>query len=138
MLLEEIRGQRIGTSNRHKAKSVTNFEILDKPSSERTEENPWPYWPFTLKTSSSHEEGIDRKWSIMTKEFIGDENKNLTGIKTVAVDWKKDGDSRKLIEIEGSEKVWPCELALLALGFIGPEQDLFSSLNIDLDQRRNR
>ena len=79
----------IGTSNRHKAKSVTNFEILDKPSSERTEENPWPYWPFTLKTSSSNEEGIDRKWSIMTKEFIGDENKNLTGVKTVAVDWKK-------------------------------------------------
>ena len=124
----------IGTSNRHKAKSVTNFEILEKPSSERNEENPWPYWPFTLKTSSSHEEGIDRKWSIMTKEFIGDENKNLTGIKTVAVDWKKDGDKRKLIEIEGSEKVWPCELALLALGFTGPEQDLFSSLNIDLDQ----
>ena len=123
----------IGTSNRHKAKSVTNFEILDKPSTERTEENPWPYWPFTLKTSSSHEEGIDRKWSIMTKEFIGDENKNLTGIKTVAVDWKKDGDSRKLIEIEDSEKVWPCELALLALGFTGPEQDLFSSLNIELD-----
>ena len=81
-----------------------NFEILDKPSSERTEENPWPYWPFTLKTSSSHEEGIDRKWSIMTKEFIGDENKNLTGIKTVAVDWKKDGDKRKLIEIEGLKK----------------------------------
>ena len=124
----------IGTSNRHKAKSVTNFEILDKPSTDRTEENPWPYWPFTLKTSSSHEEGIERKWSIMTKEFIGDKNKNLTGIKTVAVDWKIDGDRRKLIEIEDSEKVWPCELALLALGFTGPEQDLFSSLNIDLDQ----
>jgi glutamate synthase (NADPH/NADH) small chain len=70
----------------------------------------------------------------MTKEFIGDKNKNLTGIKTVVVDWKKDGDRRKMIEIEGSEKVWPCELALLALGFTGPEQDLFSSLNIDLDQ----
>ena len=123
----------IGTSNRHKAKSVTNFEILDKPSTVRTDENPWPYWPFTLKTSSSHEEGIDREWSIMTKEFIGDENNNLTGIKTVAVHWKKDGDNRKLIEIEDSEKVWPCELALLALGFTGPEISIFSDLDTKLD-----
>ena len=103
----------IGTSNRHKAKSVVNFEIQDKPPKNRTNENPWPYWPFTLKTSSSHQEGIKRQWSIMTKEFIGDSDGNLTGLKTVNVTWEKDIDNNfKLTEIEGSEKIWPCDLAL--------------------------
>mgnify|MGYP001173664794 FL=1 len=125
----------IGTSNRHKAKSVVNFEIQDKPPKNRGEENPWPYWPFTLKTSSSHEEGIKRQWSIMTKEFTGDEKGNLTGLKTVNVSWEKDvNDKFKLLEIEGSEKIWPCDLALLALGFTGPEGLLFHDLNTKLDK----
>ena len=124
----------IGTSNRHKANSVVNFEIQSKPPKQRSEENPWPYWPFTLKTSSSHEEGIKRQWSIMTKEFIGDKNGNLTGLKTVKVEWKKDEeDILKLMEIKGSEKIWPCELALLALGFTGPEISIFSDLDTKLD-----
>ena len=98
----------IGTSNRHGAKSVTNFEIMSKPSSSRTDENPWPYWPFKLKTTSSHEEGIQREWSILTKEFIGDKNGNVTGLKTVEVEWvKKEGERPQLKEIEGSEKLWP-------------------------------
>ncbi len=125
----------IGTSNRHKAKSVLNFEIQGKPSKKRTDENPWPYWPFTLKTSSSHEEGIKREWSIMTKEFIGDNNGNLTGLKTVNVSWEKDSNENyKLVEVEDSEKIWPCDLALLALGFTGPENFIFKGLKTEMDE----
>jgi glutamate synthase (NADPH/NADH) small chain len=128
----------IGTSNRHGAKSVTNFEILPKPATERTEEHPWPYWPFKLKTSSSHEEGSHREWSILTKKFVGDSKGNLTGLKTVEVQWKKiPGERPKLIEKEGSEKEWPCDLALLALGFTGPETSLPEQFGLTFDERGN-
>ena len=128
----------IGTSNRQGAKSVTNFEIMPKPSDQRTDENPWPYWPFKLKTSSSHEEGSHREWSILTKEFVGDSNGNLKGLKTVEVEWKKiSGERPKLLEIEGSEKEWPCELALLALGFTGPEKSLPEQFGLNFDKRGN-
>ena len=128
----------IGTSNRQGAKSVTNFEIMPKPSDERTDENPWPYWPFKLKTSSSHEEGSHREWSILTKEFVGDSKGNLKGLKTVEVEWKKiSGERPKLLEIEGSEKEWPCELALLALGFTGPEKSLPEQFGLNFDKRGN-
>lgn len=128
----------IGTSNRQGAKSVTNFEIMPKPEEGRTEENPWPYWPFKLKTTSSHEEGSQRAWSILTKEFIGDGKGNLKGLKTVEVEWKKNpGERPKLIEIKGSEKEWPCELALLALGFTGPEQSLPDQFGLTYDPRGN-
>ena len=127
----------IGTSNRQGAKSVTNFEIMPKPSSSRTEENPWPFWPFKLKTTSSHEEGIHREWSILTKEFVGDKNGNVTGLKTIEVEWiKKEGERPQLKEIEGSEKLWPCDLVLLALGFTAHEKDLVEQLNIETDDRR--
>ena len=126
----------IGTSNRQGAKSVTNFEIMPKPSSSRTEENPWPFWPFKLKTTSSHEEGIHREWSILTKEFVGDKNGNVTGLKTIEVEWiKKEGERPQLKEIEGSEKLWPCDLVLLALGFTGHEKGLVEQLNIETDDR---
>ena len=126
----------IGTSNRQGAKSVTNFEIMPKPSSSRTEENPWPFWPFKLKTTSSHEEGIHREWSILTKEFVGDKNGNVTGLKTIEVEWiKKEGERPQLKEIEGSEKLWPCDLVLLALGFTAHEKDLVEQLNIETDDR---
>ena len=122
----------IGTSNRQEAKSVTNFEIMSKPSENRTNENPWPYWPFKLKTTSSHEEGIHREWSILTKEFIGDENGKVKSLKTVEVEWiKKEGERPQLKEIKGSEKLWPCDLALLALGFTGHEPDLIDKLNLE-------
>ena len=124
----------IGTSNRQGAKSVVNFEILPKPPKERSLENPWPYWPFTLKSSSSHEEGSNRNWSILTKEFIKDDSGKLTGLKTVKVEWEKSINERpKLIEIEGSEKVWPCDLVLLALGFTGPEKNIFQKLKLKMD-----
>jgi glutamate synthase (NADPH/NADH) small chain len=128
----------IGTSNRHGAKSVTNFEILPKPADSRTEEHPWPYWPFKLKTSSSHEEGSHREWSILTKEFIGDEKGHVKGLKTVEVQWKKiPGERPQLIEKEDSEKEWPCDLALLALGFTGPEKSLPEQFGLTFDERGN-
>jgi len=124
----------IGTSNRQEAKSVTNFEIMPKPSKERSEENPWPYWPFKLKTTSSHEEGIHREWSILTKEFVGDKMGNVKSLKTVEVEWiKKEGQRPQLKEIDGSEKLWPCDLALLALGFTGHEPDLIDRLALKTD-----
>ena len=124
----------IGTSNRQGAKSVLNFEILPKPSKQRTVENPWPYWPFTLKTSSSHEEGSKRQWSILTKEFIDDGNGNVKALKTVEVEWIKKSDQRpKLVEIEGSEKTWPCDLVLLALGFTGPDKEIINDLKLNSD-----
>ena len=128
----------IGTSNRHGAKSVTNFEIMPKPADGRTDENPWPYWPFKLKTSSSHEEGSHREWSILTKEFIGDGKGNLNALKTVEVEWKKiPGERPQLAEIDGSEKEWPCELALLALGFTGPEKTVPEQFGLTYDVRGN-
>lgn len=128
----------IGTSNRQGAKSVTNFEIMPKPADGRTEDNPWPYWPFKLKTSSSHEEGSHREWSILTKEFIGDEKGNIKGLKTVEVTWKKNpGERPQLIEVKGSEKVWPCDLGLLALGFTGPEKSLPEQFGLTFDPRGN-
>ena len=128
----------IGTSNRHGAKSVTNFEIMPKPPKMRSETTPWPFWPLQLKTSSSHEEGCERNWLINTKEFISDERGNLTGLKTVEVEWKiVPGERPQLIEKPNTEKVWPCELALLALGFTGPENSLADQLGIQTDQRSN-
>lgn len=128
----------VGTSNRHGAKSVTNFEILPVPPEHRTAENPWPYWPFTLKTSSSHEEGVNRNWSIQTKEFVKDADGKLKGLKTVQVEWiRRPGQRPEIKEVPNSEKEWPCDLALLSLGFTGPEKTLSEQLELDLDQRSN-
>lgn len=128
----------VGTSNRHGAKSVTNFEIMPMPSSNRSIENPWPYWPFTLKATSSHEEGVERNWSISTREFIKDMNGNLKGLKTVEIEWiHTEGGRPQLREIPGSEKEWPCELVLLALGFTGPEATLSQKLGLEVDTRTN-
>jgi len=126
----------IGTSNRQRAKSVTNFEMMPEPSPERTKENPWPYWPFKLKITTSHEEGIKRQWNILTKEFTGDKNGNVIGLKTIEIEWiKKEGEKSYLKEIKGSEKLWPCDLVLLALGFTGHEKSLVEQLGINTDER---
>ena len=128
----------IGTSNRHGAKSVTNFEIMPKPPMARSEKTPWPFWPLQLKTSSSHEEGCDRNWLINTKEFVTNDKGELIALKTVEVSWQTiPGERPKLIEKEGTEKTWPCDLALLALGFTGPEKSLPELLGLDLDRRSN-
>jgi glutamate synthase (NADPH/NADH) small chain len=128
----------IGTSNRQGAKSVTNFEIMPKPPMHRSESTPWPFWPLKLKTSSSHEEGCDRNWLISTKEFVTDKAGNLTGLITVEVEWiYKEGERPALKEIPGSQKTWPCDLVLLALGFTGPEATLSEKLGIETDFRSN-
>jgi glutamate synthase (NADPH/NADH) small chain len=128
----------IGTSFRQGAKSVTNFEILSKPTTERPEDQPWPFWPMRLRTSSSHKEGAERVFSISTKEFIGDNNGNIKGLVTVEVEWEKQaGERPKLIEVPGTEKEWPCELVLLALGFTGSEMTIAEQLGIEADARTN-
>ncbi|MDC9721438.1 MAG: glutamate synthase subunit beta [Urechidicola sp.] len=128
----------VGTSNRHGAKSVTNFEIMPKPPIDRSETTPWPFWPLQLKTSSSHEEGVERNWLINTKEFITDADGNLTALKTIEVEWEiVPGQRPELIEKEGTEKTWPCDLALLALGFTGPEATLADKLGLKVDARSN-
>lgn len=130
----------VGTSNRHGAASVTQFELLPKPPGDRTLHMPWPVYPMLLKTTSSHEEGVSRQWEVATKEFIGDTNGNLTAIKTVALQWtiSDDGRPAQFTEVPGSETIIPCELVLLAMGFVHPQHDgLVKNLEVDLDERGN-
>jgi glutamate synthase (NADPH) small chain len=130
----------VGTSNRHQAKSVTQFELLPKPPEGRTEFMPWPSFPMILKTSSSHEEGANRHWAVATKEFIGDKKGNLKALKVVDLEWKvtEDGKPAQFVEKPGSERELPCELALLAMGFVHPQHEgLLSELGVDLDSRGN-
>lgn len=128
----------IGTSNRHGAVSVANFEILSKPSEGRPAHQPWPYWPMKLKTTSSHQEGVERFFSISTKEFIGDKNGNVIGLKTVEVEWVfKEGERPQLLEIPNTEKNWDCDLVLLALGFVGAEKTLAEQFGVEMDFRTN-
>lgn len=130
----------VGTSNRHKAKSVTQIELLAKPPVKRNDDtNPWPLWPMILNTSSSHEEGADRQWAILTKEFVGDSNGRLAGMKIVEIKWGLNAQGKMgFEEIPGTEKVIPCELALLAIGFVGAEKGgLVDELKLELDERGN-
>ncbi len=130
----------VGTSNRQGARTVTQFELLPKPPAERTAFMPWPQYPMTLKTSSSHEEGADRQWAIATKAFIADEAGNLKGIKIVSLEWKTNAEGRpsSFVEIPETEKIIPCELALLAMGFVHPQKEgLIEQLEIELDERGN-
>jgi glutamate synthase (NADPH/NADH) small chain len=121
----------VGTSNRHGAKSVTQFELLPMPPD--PECNPvWPYWPTRLRTSSSHEEGVARDWSVATKEFIG-ENGRVKALKAVRLEWK-DG---KMSEIPGSEFTLPADLVLLAMGFVSPVQTMLDAFGVDKDPRGN-
>ncbi len=129
----------IGTANRHGASTVTQFELLPKPPEERNDFMPWPSYPMLLKTTSSHEEGAARQWAIATKEFMGDENGNLKAVKTVDLEWKiVDGRPAQFVEVAGSEKEIPCELALLAMGFVHPQHIGFiNDLGIGIDERGN-
>ncbi|PIB33205.1 glutamate synthase [Gaetbulibacter sp. 5U11] len=128
----------IGTSNRHGATSVTNFEILSKPTEGRPAHQPWPYWPMKLKTTSSHQEGVERFFSISTKEFLGDKDGNLTRLKTVEVEWIfTPGERPQLKEVPNTEKEWKCDLALLALGFTGAEKTLADQFGLNMDFRTN-
>ncbi len=136
-----------GTSNRQGCASLTQFELFPAPpdvgqfprAAERPANSPWPYWPVIFRTSTSHEEGCNREFSIETKEFIGDENGHVKALRTVHVEWVKD-DAGRLSprEVAGSEKIWPTQLVLLAMGFLGPEKRGFiEQLKLDLDARGN-
>jgi glutamate synthase (NADPH/NADH) small chain len=130
----------VGTSNRHGAKSVTQFELLPKPPVDRSAIMPWPTYPMVLKTTTSHEEGCERQWATATKEFVGDGKGNLKGLKIVDLEWKASSDGRPagFSEIPGSEREIPCELALLAMGFLYPESNgLLDQLEVEKDDRGN-
>jgi glutamate synthase (NADPH/NADH) small chain len=127
----------IGTSVRQGAVSVTQLEIFPQPPLLRRKDNPWPYWPFIFRTSSSHEEGADRKWNINTKEFIGDQNNSVKALRCCKVEFK-DG---ALVEVANSEFEIPADIVLIAAGFNGPaKNELLKSLlemGIELDNRGN-
>jgi glutamate synthase (NADPH) small chain len=122
----------VGTSNRHGAKSVTQFELLPMPPEQEDKPLTWPYWPYKLRTSSSHEEGCVREFAIATKEFIGEKGQ-VTGLKTVRVEWK-DG---KMVEVPGSEQVMKADLVLLAMGFVSPVASIIEAFGVDKDNRGN-
>ncbi|WP_158799439.1 glutamate synthase subunit beta [Pedobacter sp. L105] len=130
----------IGTSNRQGARSVTQFEIMPMPAQSRTSNMPWPTYPMLLKVTSSHEEGANRAWGVNTKEYIADENGNLKSLKVVDVKWEIDGSGRPLnfVEIAGTERELPCQLVLLAMGFLHPQKEgLIEKLGVELDARGN-
>ena len=122
----------VGTSNRHGAVSVTQFEVMPQPPEEENRPLTWPYWPMKLRTSSSHDEGCVREFAVSTKEFIGEKGK-LTGLKTVHIELK-DG---KMIEIPGTEKIYKADLVLLAMGFVNPVATVLDAFGVDKDNRGN-
>ena len=126
----------VGTSNRHGAASVTQFELLPQPPVEENRPLTWPYWPAKLRTSSSHDEGCTREFAIATKAFVagtGTHANRVVGVKTVRLEWK-DG---KMSEVAGSEQTLPADLVLLAMGFVGPVASVLQSFGVDLDARGN-
>jgi glutamate synthase (NADPH) small chain len=127
----------VGTANRQKAESVTQIEILPKPSFKRKEGNPWPYWPNVMKTSSSHEEGCERQWSLSTRRFIG-ENGILSGVEVAEVEWKQDNGKWVMAEKPDSVRVIEADLVMLSMGFVHPvHEGLIQELGLELDQRGN-
>ncbi len=122
----------VGTSNRHGAASVTQFELMPQPPEQENKELVWPYWPLKLRTSSSHEEGCERDWSVATKSFVG-ENGKVRELIASKVEWK-DG---KMQEMPNSEFKMKADLVLLAMGFLGPQQNLLDQFKVDKDQRGN-
>ena len=130
----------VGTSNRHEAASVTQFELLPQPPVQRTQDMPWPSYPMLLKTTSSHEEGANRQWAVATKAFLGNEKGELTALRIVDLQWKtrQDGSYAGFEELAGTEREISCQLALLAMGFMHPMQEgLIQQLDVDLDERGN-
>ena len=122
----------VGTSNRHGAVSITQFELMPQPPEKENKELVWPDWPLKLRTSSSHEEGCERDWSIMTKELVG-ENGKVTGLKAARVEWK-DG---RMQEVPGTEFTMPADLVLLAMGFVSPVQKVLDAFGVEKDNRGN-
>jgi glutamate synthase (NADPH/NADH) small chain len=134
----------VGTAMRHECRSLWQFEILPKPPLERAADNPWPQWPKVYKLDYGQEEaaaafGRDpREYAITTQRFVGDSNGQLKELHTVAVRWVKGQNGRPGLEdVPGTERVWPAQLVLLAMGFLGPEDQLASRLSVARDERSN-
>ena len=126
----------VGTSNRHGAKSVTQFELLAMPPEQENKPLVWPYWPVKLRTSSSHEEGCEREFAIATKAFIGGEGKEsgkVKALKAVRVQW----EGGRMVELPGSERTFPADLVLLAMGFVSPVASVLESFGVEADARGN-
>ncbi|MBY0235026.1 MAG: FAD-dependent oxidoreductase, partial [Burkholderiaceae bacterium] len=122
----------VGTSNRHGAKSVTQFEVMPQPPAVEDRPLTWPYWPLKLRTSSSHDEGCEREFAISTKEFLGEKGK-LTGVKTVRVEWQ----AGKMVEVPGSEQVLKADLVFLAMGFVSPVATVLDAFGVSKEARGN-
>ncbi|RBM70607.1 glutamate synthase [Vibrio tarriae] len=130
----------VGTSNRHGAASITQVEIMPIPPQKRPVNMPWPQYPMILRTSTSHEEGCERHWNILTKEFIGNEQGEVTGLRIADIVWKDAalGERPSFDEVAGSERVIACDMAFLAMGFLHPEpHGVLAQLGIKLDERGN-
>jgi glutamate synthase (NADPH) small chain len=126
----------VGTSNRHGAASVTQFELMPIPPEHENKPLVWPYWPTKLRTSSSHEEGCDREFAIATKEFIAGSGKDkgrVKALKAVRVEWQ----GGKMVEVAGTEQVLAADLVLLAMGFVSPVGTVLDAFGVDKDTRGN-
>ncbi len=128
----------VGTSNRQGANAVTQIEIMAMPPETRSADS-WPNWPMVLRTSTSHEEGCEREWAVLTEEFLGDEEGKLRAVRVVNIRWGKDQTGRNtFVKIEGTERELPCQLLLIAAGFLHPQHEgLLEKLGVGLDARKN-
>jgi len=133
----------IGTAVRHGCRSMVNLELLHRPPDQRAADNPWPEWPLIFRTDYGHEEAAERfgndprKFAVLSKEFISDGAGNVSGLRTVRVEWKHQDGEWKMSEVPGSEEVLETDLVLLAMGFLGPESYLADSLQLERDARSN-
>jgi len=128
----------LGTSHRHGARTIHQFEIMPRPPEERPDANPWPTWPMIYRVSSAHEEGGEREYSINTVEFVGDDDGNVSGLRTVRVQQEVVDGRPTFTPVEGSEEEFPAQLVLLAMGFTGPERGpLVEQFGVTLDGRGN-
>lgn len=134
----------VGTAMRHGCQSLTQFEILPRPPDERATDNPWPQWPKVYLLDYGQKEaaalfGADpRRYAIVTKKFDGDSSGHVKAIHTVQVEWQKGTNGAfAMQELQGTERVWPAQLVLLAMGFLGPEETLLNALGVDRDARSN-
>ena len=133
----------VGSSLRHRCRSIVQFEIMPRPPAERQPDNPWPEWPRTYRLDYGQEEAEavfgrePREYSILTKRFVGDDNGNLKEVHTVRVETRRENGRLVMQEIQGSEQVWPTQLVLLAMGFLGPEATVLKDMGVEQDERSN-
>jgi glutamate synthase (NADPH/NADH) small chain len=129
----------VGTSNRHGARSVAQFELLPQPPAQENKEMTWPYWPVKLRTSSSHEEGVQRDWAVTTKRFNDDGKGNVKSLTAARVEWQKDATTGqlKMVELPGSEFEMPADLVLFAMGFVSPVAPVLEAFRVERDPRGN-